>query len=213
MVDRGGSGLGAASWSSMWPLAPVAERMPAGAYLPPSAVLPPVEALPMPRQTGRSGATSDPRAAVASATAGAQETLTELGLSTDTPRLLVASAAAIAALAFLLPWSSIVVGSGQVGGYTASWGLAGPGHPLVALGLVALGSLAMAGERLPRWARPGLPALVLAGLVIGLTWPYLMGPFGAMIGSWVALAGALLLVAGGALDLRSGRHQTVMPSV
>jgi hypothetical protein len=195
----------------MWPLAP-AERIPAGAYLPPSAVLPPAETLPIRRPSPRS-AGADPRAAVASATAGAQETLTELGLSTDTPRLLVASAAAIAALSFLLPWSSIVVGSGQLGGYTASWGLAGPGHPIVALALVGLGSFAMAGERLPRWARPGLPALILAGLVVGLVWPYLMGPLGAMVGSWVAVAGSLLLVVGGALDLRTGRHQTVTSSV
>jgi hypothetical protein len=52
----------------------------------------------------------------------------------------------------------------------------------------------------------GLPAVTLATLLVGLLWPYLFGFLGHGVGIWVVLAGAILLLAGGLLDLRAGRH-------
>ena len=48
--------------------------------------------------------------------------------------------------------------------------------------------------------------LALGGLLIGLTWPYAIGPLGADIGAMLATLGGLALVVGGGLALWSDRH-------
>ena len=215
-------------------------RVPAGAYLPPSAVLPPGEALPIATEaTGRAKA-HDRRGSDSVGRPSATDRLSELGLPADTSRLVVSIGAAVAALAFLLPWTAAPAGDDVLADYVARWGLAGPGHWIVAAFLVALAAVAgMSGtgpESSPAGPDPrsdvapgvarradaptsarllgvGLPSIGLASLLLGLAWPYLFGFLGRAVGLWVVLAGLLLLVAGGLLDLRTGRHRSPTPSV
>lgn len=119
---------------------------------------------------------------------------------------IVAVGAVIAGVGFLLPWAAIVIGSGRIGGFFDQWGLAGPGHALLLLVVVALGGAASQARRLPAWARPGLPAAIVGGLLGGLAWPYLVGSLDARIGVFVTLVGAIVLIAGGVLDLWIARH-------
>jgi hypothetical protein len=185
-------------------------RVPAGSYLPPSAVLPSGDAItaaapidgrslgpavrPGPTETG----TAPPRPSAA-------DRLAQLGLPADTPRRVVGIGAVVAALGFLLPWAPVLAGSGLLGGYWTQWGLAGPGHWIVALLLVGLAVLSLAGGRLATVA-VGQTAVAVATLLAGLSWPYLFGFLGRAVGIWVVLFGAILLVSGGLLDLRAGRH-------
>jgi len=189
-------------------------RVPAGSYLPPSAVLPPGEALPVVQAANGRG--HDPSAAAdaspgGSARAAAASRLADLGLPADTPRRVVAIGAAVAALAFLLPWTAGFPGD-LLGDYWARWGLAGPGHWIVAGLLVALAVLCLSGGRLASVA-VGLPAVAMAALLLGLSWPYLFGFLGRAVGLWVVVAGLVLLVAGGLLELRSSRHDNEGPAV
>lgn len=183
--------------------APVAtaSRTPAGAYLPPSAILPPGEALP---QAGAAPAAA-PIPPVAGPAAADRGRLA-LDLAPEAGARAVAAGTGIAGLGFLLPWADVVIGSGQFGGYTARWGLAGPAHLAVVGLLLGLWALALFAERLPRWARPGLPSVAVGGLLAGLLWPYLFGPLEASFGVYVVAIGALVTVGGGLLDLHAPRH-------
>jgi hypothetical protein len=184
-------------------------RVPAGSYLPPSAVLPSGEAIggtaingrPADPARGSSPAASD----AASPRISAADRMAQLGLPADTPRRVVGIGAVVAALGFLLPWAPVLAGSGLLGGYWSQWGLAGPGHWIVALVLVGLAVLSLAGGRLAA-VSVGLPAVAIATLLAGLSWPYLFGFLGRAVGIWVVLFGAILLVSAGLLDLRAARH-------
>ena len=197
------------------PVEPAAARVPAGAYLPPSAVLPPAEALPLPG-AARATAPTDGWAD-ASGSTGRRMRLGEgagpLGLPIDVATRIVLLGAGISLLGFLLPWADIVIGSGVMDGYVAQWGLAGPGHPIVLLLVAALFGMTLMIERLPRWARLGLPSIGLACLLIGIAWPYLAGPFDAAIGVYVVAVGALVMIAGGLLDRIAARHVEPATSV
>jgi hypothetical protein len=129
------------------------------------------------------------------------------------PSQVVAIGAGIAGLGFLLPWAAIVIGSGRIGGYLDQWGLAGPGHVLVLVALAGLGAAAVQIERLPGWARPGVPAMVVGGLLVGLVWPYLFGSLRPSVGTYVTLVGAALLTVGGLVDLWVVRHAEDSPAV
>ncbi len=183
-------------------------RTPAGAYLPPSAVLPSGEALSAAGSGAVAAAASTaPSAAPAAGSTGtsAAARLEQLGLAGDTPRRVVGLGAVIAGLGFLLPWADILAGSGLLGDYWTQWGLAGPGHWIVVALLVALAAISLVQgpiERVP----VGLAAIAIAALLVGLCWPYLFGFLGRSVGIWVVLAGAILLGAGGLLDLRKDRH-------
>ena len=189
----------------------------AGAYLPPSAVLTTVgEASEAARAQSTAGSAS---VAAASAAQGAVHDAVHDAAAT-TPRSrrwpeidaafppqAVLVGAALAALGFLLPWAPIVIGSTHTGGYLDQWGLAAPGHAALLLVLVALGAAASQVDRLPGWARPGLPAVILAGVLIGLVWPYLfVVGFQPSAGVYLTLIAAIVLVAGGLLDLWVTRH-------
>lgn len=196
-----------------------AGRALAGAYLPPSAVLPPGEALPL--SNGWKAATPAIAAAPV-ATAGAEPNgwsrfgLGEadgLGLPADAPIKIIVGGAGIAAFGFILPWAEIVIGSKAMGSYLDQWGLAGPSHPLVLLGLLVLGGVALAIDRLPRWVSPGLPAIGLGAFLLGLAWPYLTGPFRASIGVYVVVVGALILIVGGLAHRAGRRHEDATASV
>jgi hypothetical protein len=120
------------------------------------------------------------------------------------PRL-VAGGAALAVLAFVLPWvpdGGVVIGGAFGSGYFATWGLAAVGNVLpFLLAWVSL-VLAVLPNRVPRFASLGVLPLLLGGIYAGLGWTYLIAPLGTGIGIWALAVGALLLAAGGTLVLR-----------
>jgi hypothetical protein len=190
--------------------APEAVKPRAGAYLPPSAFLTSVD------EVGTSAPADAPVTPSATPVPSANASVTEPQegrfaglvptLSPAAPARAVVVGAAMAGLGFLLPWAPVVIGSGRIGGYFEQWGLAGPAHPLLVLVLIALGALASQVERLPGWARPGLPAVILAALLFGVAWPYLFGGFQPSIGLYLTVAGAVVIGVGGLLDMWAGRH-------
>jgi len=103
---------------------------------------------------------------------------------------------ALALVGFLLPWSSSVIGATGVG-YLDRWGFAGPGHLLIAVGLAAILVAAVLRERVPLWLGVGIPGLALGSLLIGLVWPYVLGPLGAELGVATVLLGSVLLAIAG----------------
>lgn len=120
---------------------------------------------------------------------------------------------AMAVLGFLLPWSMTVIGARNFGGYLDSWGLASPSHVLVLIGpLVAL-ALGVVRTPVPEWLRTGVLGLALGGLLVGLTWPYLVGPLGADVGVLVTALGGLALVIGGGVASWATRHAEPVPVV
>jgi len=193
------------------PLARTATRTPAGAYLSPSAVL--AQPDPPPATAPTHDHAADSATARQVRRLSLAETLGSLGIADDVPRHLIAAGSAIAALGFLLPWASVLAGTGLGGTYWTRWGLAGPGHWLIVLALLGLVGLAVASGRDRRFARIPLGpiAVVVAAILIGLLWPYLFGVFERFVGVWLVLAGTIVLAAGGLLGLR--RHDPVGPSV
>jgi len=191
-------------------------RVPAGSYLPPSAVLPLAEAAAQAAAHARSDLPNavPPAGGVTteSTRVSAAERLAQLGLPADTPRRVVGIGAVVAALGFLLPWAAVLAGSGLLGDYWTQWGMAGPGHWIVVALLVGLAVLSLANGRLAT-IPVGLPAVAIAMLLVGLSWPYVFGFLGKAAGIWVVLFGAILLAAGGLLDLRAGRNDESKPTV
>ena len=121
------------------------------------------------------------------------------------PRL-VAGGAALAIVAFVLPWVSdggMVIGGAFGTGYFSSWGLAAVGNVLPFLVAWVCLVLAVLPNRVPRFAALGVLPLLLGGIFAGFGWTYLIGPLGAGIGIWALAVGAVLLAAGGTLVLRS----------
>ena len=90
--------------------------------------------------------------------------------------------AAMSLLGFLLPWSRVVIGASTNGGYFDGWGLASPTHLFVFIGLLAVLALAIRRRPVPAWISSGILGLVFGGLLLGLAWPYLVGPLGADVG-------------------------------
>jgi hypothetical protein len=194
------------------PLPPVAPpeppRTPAGAYLPPSAVLPPGEALPLNGTNGSSPVAREgakPRASLTERLA-IGEGDGPLGLPANAPGRTIALGAALAGFGFILPWAEIVIGSGSIGSFLDQWGLAAPGHALVFLLLIGVGTLAVAHERLPIHVHAGLPSIVLGSVLLGLVFPYVMGPFREAVGVYVVVAGAVVMIVGGLLTRMTSRH-------
>jgi hypothetical protein len=131
----------------------------------------------------------------------------------DLPGWLVASGAAIATIGFFLPWAHrLIASSGE--GYFSAWGLGALMHlPVFVATLVTLG-LAVLPNRVAAWLRAGVLPLVLGGVLLGLAWPYLfIGPLRGQFGSVLEAFAGLILVAGGVLALRAGRHVGGRPRV
>jgi hypothetical protein len=124
----------------------------------------------------------------------------------DLPARVVATGAGIGALGMIVPWALIVIGSSAREGYFSVWGLAGPGHLLVLALLGGLAALALYTDRLPSWARPGIPSIAAGSLLVGLAWPYVFGSLGASLGIYTEVVAAALLIGGGLLDLLTARH-------
>jgi hypothetical protein len=120
---------------------------------------------------------------------------------------------AMAVLGFLLPWSVVVIGARGVGGYLDDWGMASPTHVLVLLGLLSVLALGVVRTPVPVWFRTGVLGLGVGGLLIGLIWPYLIGPLGADIGVLVTALGGLALVTGGIVASWATRHVEADPLV
>lgn len=123
------------------------------------------------------------------------------------PRL-VAVGAALAVVAFVLPWipgGGIVIGGSFGSGYFATWGLAAIGNVLPFLLAWASLVLAVLPNRMPRLAALGVLPLFLGGLLAGFCWTYLIAPYGLGLGIWALAVSALLLAVGGSLVLRGAR--------
>ena len=90
--------------------------------------------------------------------------------------------AALSALGFLLPWSRVVIGAAHTGGYLDTWGLASPTHVVALAGLLVVLGLGIIETRVPAWLRSGVLGLAAGSLLIGLVWPYVVGPLGADVG-------------------------------
>jgi hypothetical protein len=120
---------------------------------------------------------------------------------------------AVAILGFLLPWSQTVIGAEGVGSYFDTWGMANASHLLVVLALLAALGLAIVANPLPTWIRTCAVGLLVGGLLVGLTWPYLFGPLGAGPGVMSIMVGGLMLSMAGLLDLIEARHATSEPVV
>ena len=120
--------------------------------------------------------------------------------------------ATMSLLGFLLPWSRVVIGARtEVATSTAGgW----PVRP------TSSSSSACYGPRPghPSAGRPGLdlvgdPGSRLGGLLLGLAWPYLVGPLGADVGLTMITLGGVALLIGGVLALWATRHVEAEPLV
>lgn len=120
---------------------------------------------------------------------------------------------AMAILGFLLPWSVAVIGARSSGGYLDTWGLANPNHLLVMVGLLGVLLLGVVETWVPAWFRTGVLGLGIGGLLIGLTWPYVLGPLGADIGVLVTGLGGLAVMIGGGVASWATRHAGADPVV
>lgn len=117
--------------------------------------------------------------------------------------------AAFASVGFLLPWGQVMIGSTGVG-YFDRWGLAGPAHVVVVVGLLALLAIGLARIDVPMRIRTGIGGLGLGALVLGLVWPYVLGPLGSGPGAQIVGVGAMALVVSGLLAIvvdRGDHHE------
>lgn len=185
-----------------------------GAYLPPAfRPPPPILSTPAgPAAPARAWAGQGAPTAMAEATASASQLPVERPRVAEFVGWLSVAGAALAAVGFLLPWSSAVIGASGVG-YFDRWGLAGPFHVVVVLGLLAILALSLVRHSLPTWLAVGLPGLGLGALLVGLVWPYVLGPLGAGAGVVIVGLGAVMLAAAGMVAIGTDRHASGDPAV
>jgi hypothetical protein len=131
----------------------------------------------------------------------------------DAAGWLVLAGSMATAIGFLVPWSRVVIGARGAGGYTDTWGLAGPAHVVVFLAAIVVFALAAVRNPIGAWLRTGIAGLVLGSLVFGLLWPYLFGPLGAGPGVMLLVVAALLLFVGGLASAVVQRHAPPSPPV
>jgi hypothetical protein len=194
---------------------------PPGSYVPP--VLEPAAA-PAPARSWAGHGAADPAAGatVAVAVGATADATSDDDPSAATTRQakavefvgwLAIAGAALSLAGFLLPWSSIAVIGADGIGYFDRWGLAGPWHVLVVAGLIGLLVAAILRERVPMWLGIGLPGLGLGALLVGLLWPYLLGPLEGSLGAMAVGLGALLLIGAGIAAIVVDRHGREMRPV
>jgi hypothetical protein len=193
-----------------------------GAYVPP--VAPPVPTLsiaaPAPARewAGTDGLPPLDESAHGSAPAGkvtaakADKPTVELSKVDEFIGWLSVAGSALAAVGFILPWSNSVIGATGIG-YFDRWGLAGPGHIVVVVGLLVLLGLGVVRMPVPAWVRLGIPGVGLGALLLGLAWPYLVGPLGIQAGLLAVVIGAALILIAGILAIATGRHADSTRSV
>ncbi len=176
-----------------------------GAYVPPIVHAEPAGA-PAPARSWAGQAVTSPEGE----NAGAARTsmagdLLDAARVTEFVGWLAVAGSAMAAVGFLLPWGVSVIGASGIG-YFDRWGLAGPFHFFVFLSLLAVLGLSLLPNPIPLWLRVGVLGLGLGALLIGLTWPYLVGLTGTGPGAMVVAVGALILGVAGVVALASDRH-------
>ncbi len=196
-----------------------------GSYEPPGTTLPPIltpvpeppnpaAVPPLPASAGGPAVpdTAGHGSVPASASSSSASIWSIAGLDVGIDRA-VALGAGLVAIGLLLPWSRVVIGSPNLTSYFGTWGLAGPGHIVVLAAAVAIAVLAGIPNRVPVWLRSGAAGILLGGFVLGLLWPYVVGPLGAAVGSLVSLVGAMVLAIAGVAALWLSRHATDEPGV
>jgi hypothetical protein len=185
-----------------------------GAYVPPlpSVLLPAGPAAPA-RAYGSGNGDSAEAAAVAGAPGRAALAVGAVGAMerprlVDATRWLAVAGAAVAVAGFVLPWATSVIGAGGLG-YFDRWGLAGSGHLLLLVALLAVLAMALIKNPLPVWLRVGVPGLGLGALLLGLAWPYVFSSvLGPQLGVYGVALGAVLLIVAGVVAIWSDRHET-----
>jgi hypothetical protein len=197
---------------------PLAEAAPAppidppGAYVPP----PPVSGIPAgPPAPARAWAGYTDAAADASTgrnARGAEDRAIDPTRVAEFVGSVSIAGAALAAVGFLLPWASVMIGSSG-SQYFDRWGLAGPGHVVVVVGILALLALSIVRNPIPTWIRTGIGGLAIGSLLLGLTWPYLLGPLDAAPGVLIDAIGAIALIVSGVLAIATDRHAEVAKPV
>ncbi len=196
-------------------LSPSVAEPPPGSYVPPApAPLQPTLAqpagLPAPaRAWGGIGSATAATPGATAVTGGGSDrdalSLTDPARRAEAIGWLAVAGAAVGAAGFLLPWARTIIGADGVG-YLDTWGFAGPGHPLVVIGLLTVLALAVVKNPIPAWARLGIPGLAFGSLLVGMLWPYVMGPLGPLPGAYLSLIGAVVLVVAAIASLATDRH-------
>jgi hypothetical protein len=188
------------------PVSPGPARPVAGTYLAPTGAWVPQTELPT------TGAARDLRP-------GEAPLLADLPFDApdELPGWLVVAGGALTSVSFLLPWATQLVIGGTLGrGYFDRWGLASPAAIILLAAALTTFILGIVPNPVPAWLRTGLLPLIVGGVLLGLVWAYLIGPFGPAIGVWTVALGALLFVIGGILALHpwhNARHDSDGPSV
>jgi hypothetical protein len=120
----------------------------------------------------------------------------------------VAVGSVLTSVSVILPWAANGVAGAPIDrSYFGQWGIANPAYlALVVASLVTL-LLTITPNRLPFQVRSAALPLVLGGFLGGLGWSYATGPFGTGPGVDTMFAGAVLLVVGGSLGLRTRRPE------
>jgi hypothetical protein len=187
--------------------APALPEDPPGAYVPPLPVvsIPAGPAVPARAWAGQGNGTHPDADHASSSTKAAGDRLMDASRLAEFVGSVSVAGSALAAVGFLLPWASAMIGSNGVG-YFDRWGLAGPAHILVVLAILAILVLAVVRNPIPTWIRTGLAGLGVGALLLGLTWPYLLGPLDAAPGVLIAAIGAIALIGSGLLALVTDRH-------
>jgi hypothetical protein len=200
-------------------LDPVEPTPPPSAYRPPSPAIMMANATAAANEAARANPPTDGLGEPAAKVTTAKDATWWLDSIPDPARFVeiagwfVVVGSTMALLGFLLPWSRVVIGSRTVGGYFDGWGLASPTHLLVFVALLAVLALAVRRAPVPAWISSGIFGLVMGGLLIGLAWPYLIGPLGADVGLTMTTLGGVALLIGGVVALWATRHVTAEPLV
>jgi hypothetical protein len=186
--------------------APHAPPGPPGAYVPPlpAATIPAGPPAPARAWAGYPSGT-DPDASAASGASIAKDPAMDASRLAEFVGSVSVAGAALAAVGFLLPWASVMIGSSGTG-YFDRWGLAGPAHLVVVVGILALLALSIVRNPVPSWIRTGIGGLGLGALLLGLTWPYLLGPLDAAPGVLIDAIGAIALIGSAILAIVTDRH-------
>lgn len=174
-----------------------------GAYVPPLPATPAGPPAPARAWAGHPG--EDAPAATDAPAKPTSDLILDRARLTEFISWLAVAGSAMAAVGFLLPWGMSVIGATGID-YVDRWGLAGPFHPVVVLGVLAVLGAALVPNPVPMWIRTGLPGLGLGALLLGLIWPYLLYLPGTGPGVVVVALGAVILLAAGIAALVADRH-------
>lgn len=132
---------------------------------------------------------------------------------------LIALGSGLGVVGFLLPWADRMNLALPASGYFGSWGLAGPGHGFALVAALITFALAILPTPVPAWVRETTLTPIVAGILLGLAWPYLLGVVQPQIGVFVTTLAAVLMAAGIVVAQRPlrrpqrSRHDSPPPSV